>query len=121
MKRHTRLFALCALLLCTLAGAAGARQATRPLTVDEILKFRRVGDPQLSPDGRLVAYTVSVPDLAANRGRTRIYVVPVAGGTPTPLSDENGSASSPRWSPDGRRIAYVSGGQIHTMSATGTT
>jgi dipeptidyl aminopeptidase/acylaminoacyl peptidase len=120
MKRHTRLFALCALLLCTLAGAAGARQqTTRPLTVDEILKFRRVGDPQLSPDGRLVAYSVAVPYLAANRNRSRIYLVDVAGGTPRPLTDEKTSATSPRWSPDGKQLAYVSGGQIYVMSATG--
>jgi len=119
MKRHTRLLALCALLVCALAGAADARQTNRPLTVDEILKFRRVGDPQLSPDGRTVAYTVSVPDVEANRSRTRIYVVPAAGGAPKALTDEKTSASSPRWSPDGRRIAYTSGGQVYTMNASG--
>jgi dipeptidyl aminopeptidase/acylaminoacyl peptidase len=121
MKRHMKPLALCALVLCVLAPAsASARQATRPLTVEELLKLRRVSDPQLSPDGQLVAYTVSVPDVEANRNRTQIYVVPTTGGTPRQLTSGDASATTPRWSPDGRRLAFVTGGQIWTMRPDGS-
>jgi dipeptidyl aminopeptidase/acylaminoacyl peptidase len=118
MKRSTvsvLVFALA--LLC--AEAATAQTTRRPLTIDDLLKVRRVGDPQLSPDGRLVAYQISDPDKSANRSRTQIYLIPVAGGEPVQLTSGDASASSPRWSPDGKRVAFVRGGQIHTMDATG--
>jgi dipeptidyl aminopeptidase/acylaminoacyl peptidase len=83
------------------------------------MKVRRVGDPQVSPDGRYVLYTVGVVDMAANKTLTQIYIVPSAGGEPKQITKGDKSNSSPRWSPDGRRVAYVSGGQIWTMDADG--
>lgn len=119
MKRRFRFTAVCALAVCALASGALAQSSPKPFTVPELLKLRRVGDPQLSPDGRTVAYTVTVPDVEANRNRTHIYVVPVTGGQPRQLTDGDSSASSPRWSPDGLRLAYVTGGQIWTMDSDG--
>jgi dipeptidyl aminopeptidase/acylaminoacyl peptidase len=86
---------------------------------DELIKIRRVGDPQVSPDGRIVAYTIGVVDKAANRTLTQIYTVSVDGGNSRQITKDTKSSSSPRWSPDGKRIAYVSGGQIWTMDADG--
>jgi dipeptidyl aminopeptidase/acylaminoacyl peptidase len=123
MKRFALRALILALALCNVAAinATGVTAQTqkRPLTIDDLLKVRRVGDPQLSPDGRLVAYQISDPDKAANRSRTQIYLVSIDGSQPVQLTTGESSASSPRWSPDGKRIAFVTGGQIHTMDARG--
>ncbi|HYP02558.1 MAG TPA: hypothetical protein VER76_20370, partial [Pyrinomonadaceae bacterium] len=120
MKRLALRVMFFALVLCASALVVTATQtAKRPLTIDDLLKVRRVGDPQLSPDGRWIAYQISDPDKAANRSRTQIYLVATAGGDPVQLTTGDTSATSPRWSPDGKRIAFVRGGQIHTMDARG--
>ena len=117
MKRLPKLLLVCALAL--FASITVAAQGAR-LTVDEILKIRRVGDPQLSPDGRFVAYTVTVPDVEGNRSRTQVYRIPSTGGEPKQLTDGAASSNTPRWSPDGRKLAYVTGGQIWLMDADGS-
>src|SRR5205807_6061115 len=105
--------------LCAVALALGALAVVRAqtpgarFTVQEMLRIQRVADPQLSPDGRLLAYQITVPDVAANRSRTQIYLTGVNGGEPKQLTSGN-SSSEPRWSPDGRRIAYITGGQVWT-------
>ena len=54
----------------------------RPFDVETLLRIQRIGEPALSPDGKLVAYTVTTPDLANNTRPKQIYVVPVSGGAP---------------------------------------
>jgi dipeptidyl aminopeptidase/acylaminoacyl peptidase len=103
-----RYLASALLIALALSSATFAQQTSQQLTINELLKVRRVGDPQLSPDGRIVAYTITDVDKAANRGTTHIYLMPTAGGEPKMLATGARSSNSPRWSPDSRRLAFVS-------------
>src|SRR5437764_308658 len=109
-----------ALIICVLACAsvALAQQTRRPLTIDDLLQARRVGDPQLSPDGKWLAYSVAVPDKAANRSRTQIYLISADGGAAKQLTSGDASASEPRWSPDGKWVVYAS--NTEKVEATST-
>lgn len=80
----------------------------RPIQASDLDAYQFVQDPQLSPDGRLVAYTVEMPEGEERRYRGRVYVVPFAGGEPRQISRDDEHALAPRWSPDGARIAYRS-------------
>jgi Tol biopolymer transport system component len=80
----------------------------RVLAVDDYFRIKEVGDPQISPDGKWVAYTVKTSNLKEDKNRRRIWMVPTGGGTPIVLTDENESSSHPRWSPDGKYLAFIS-------------
>lgn len=95
-------------------------QDTRRFTIQDLLKVRRVGDPQVSPDGKHVAFTIGDVNFDANRVVTHVYVMPMATGAEIKrLTSGDSSASGPRWSPDGKKIAYVTGGQIWVMDDDG--
>ena len=94
-----------ALLSLTLAVAAAAQApAKRPLQVNDWNRLRTVGDPQRSPDGAWVAYTVSRVDSAKDRHDSDIYKVSWDGATTVRLTASDESETSPRWSPDGRLL-----------------
>src|ERR1700678_714058 len=87
----------------------GASEAgSRTLVVDDYFRIKEVGDPQLSPDGKWVAYTVKTANLKEDKNRRRIWMIPTGGGTAIALTDENESSSHPRWSPDGKYLAFIS-------------
>ncbi len=97
--------ALAALLTFPLA----AESTRRPLKVDDIFALKTVGDPQISPDGSWVAYTVRWLDPKEDSSDTDIYMVPFAGGDPLRLTSSPKAESHPRFSPDGRYLAFLSG------------
>ena len=83
-------------------------QAKRPITFDDLISIKRVGDAQISPDGRRVAYVVSQIDKDANRSKRSIWSVSVSGGDPQELIASPKNDDSPRWSRDGKYIAFLS-------------
>ncbi len=94
--------------------------AQSKFTFNDLVKVRRTGSPQISPDGKTVAFTVGDVNKDANRTNTRIYTMPIEGGSPKQITSGDKSNSSPRWSPDGKMLAFTTGGQIWTMNADGT-
>ncbi|PYS82763.1 MAG: hypothetical protein DMF70_07615 [Acidobacteria bacterium] len=100
-----RFFAV-AISLLVLASFVVAQE--RRFTIDDLLKVRRVGDPQVSPKGDLVAFTITDVDKVANKSTTQIYLVPLGGGEVRQLTNDEHSSASPRWSPDGEKLAFIS-------------
>lgn len=90
-----------------------------PFSFNDLVNIKRVGDPQLSPDGKMVAYTVGIVNKAENRTVTHIYTVKIDGSDQKQLTNGTVSHSSPRWSPDNKHIAYTTGGQIWRMEDDG--
>lgn len=82
----------------------------RPLKIEDLDQIERIGDPQLSPDGQWVLYTVNSFDAGTDGRRTTIWQVSWNGGEPTRVTRESDAASAPRWSPDGRWISFLRSG-----------
>jgi len=83
-------------------------EAKRPITFDDLMKVQRISDPQVSPDGRWIAYVQGAVDFEANKVVKHIWLIRAEGGEPKQLTTGNGSDSRPRWSPDGESIAFIS-------------
>jgi dipeptidyl aminopeptidase/acylaminoacyl peptidase len=81
--------------------------APRPLEVDDLFRIGGVGDAQVSPGGKWIAYTVTTASLADEKSETRIWMAPSAGGEAIPMTGAGSSASRPRWSPDGKYLSFL--------------
>ena len=102
------------IMLCALMGLmaceVGARAAaSQPFTIEDLLQVRRVSDPQISPDGRYVAFTVGEIDLGADTSHNSVWLIDLVGhGEPQRLTPENSAAWNPRWMPDSRGLYFLS-------------
>jgi len=89
------------------ASAAPATGPNRYFTGADLFNLEIATDPQISPDGRTIAYVRKSNDIMSDKARPTIWLVDVATGQQRPLEAGSGSYFSPRWSPDGTRLAYV--------------
>jgi dipeptidyl aminopeptidase/acylaminoacyl peptidase len=95
-----------------------------PFDVQAMMKMARISEPQLSPDGGSVAFTVQSVDLDANQKPKQIYIAPINGGPARQITSTGTTNERPRWSPDSRRIAFISNrsgtAQVWIMNADGS-
>ena len=96
-------------LITILGMTATVATAARPMQVDDLFKFLRVSDAQISPDGFWIAYVVTKVDLDANKSSSNLWLADVAGKNPPKrLTSTDKKDRHPRWSPDGKRILFES-------------
>lgn len=118
---RTSLLAVVVASLVAPAVASVLHAQGRAVTFEDVAAMRMVSDPHVSPDGRQVLYTVRTTSLLANRGTSRSYLVPADGSAPArPFPDDTTPSAEARFSPDGRRVAYVHAGQLWVSNIDGS-
>jgi dipeptidyl aminopeptidase/acylaminoacyl peptidase len=121
---HFRRAAIAATALLAVSVPQGLGAASgRPFRFDELARVRRIGGFSVSPDGQWVVYSLGTPDVDENRVPSGLWLQAVAGGEPKKLTSGEKRDSDPRFSPDGKRIAFLSnrdgGSQIYVLDVAG--
>jgi len=104
----TGLYRIALLSVVVAPGAVGQAPTQRKLELDDVYRLREVSDPQLSPDGAWVAYTVSLPDTVEDQANSDVWMSSWDGDRKVRLTSSKSSEDTPRWSPDGRYLSFLS-------------
>ena len=104
----TALYRIVFLSVVVAQGAVGQAPAQRKVTLDDLHRLREVSDPQLSPDGAWVAYTVSRADTSEDQADSDVWMTSWDGARSVRLTSSKSSEATPRWSPDGRYLTFLS-------------
>ena len=107
MRRYA-ILCLGVLFMLGLSVAEAVGAAKRPLSFQDFIRIKRVGDPQISPDGTLIAYVITEMSLEQNGSNSDIWLIPITGGEARKLTSSPRSDTHPRWSPDGKSLAFIS-------------
>ena len=99
-------FLLCLIPLVILS------QTKHPLSVKDLWAMKRIGTFDLSPDGTTIAFSVTTYDMIANKGNSDIYLVDPDGSNLRTFKNSDKNESEPKFSPDGKKIAFIRDGQI---------
>jgi dipeptidyl aminopeptidase/acylaminoacyl peptidase len=112
------LFVASLVLFSVIGQNAIQAQTKRGITPEEYFSFQFIGDPHLSPDGKVVAYVVTTINQKKNRRESAIWSLAIESPeAPRRLSAEGFSSSMPRWSPDGKTLAMVSARNLDSSTA----
>lgn len=108
MKRNSLLFA--GLFVVLAPAFLWAETKKRPMVLEDLFRFKRVADPQISPDGKTIAYVVTTVDLTGNRTSSNIWLSTADPGRKKPRQQTTATKKDrhPRWSPDGKQILFES-------------
>lgn len=113
-----------AFLLIVAMWSSAHAQSKRPIALDDMFTIKRVSEPALSPDGKWIVFTLTIPDKNANKNRSDLWIVSSKGGTPRQLTSDSANEKLAMWSPDGKTVAFMSNKsgnyQIWLMSPDGT-
>ncbi len=120
MFRSKTVALLSCLLICfALTASISQGQSLRGITPEDYFAFEFIGDPNISPDGKLVAYVVTKIDRAQNRRNSAIWMVTADGSRgPWQFTTSPQNSNSPRWSPDGKSLGFLSSRPESTTPAT---
>src|SRR6185503_7868694 len=103
-----RLNCLPLLLILAFAFSLAAQTARHPIRLDDLTRLRSVGDPQISPDGKWVAYVVGTTDAKEDKSNSHIWMVNIDGSNDRQITFSSESENSPRFSPDGKYLSFTS-------------